>query len=78
MIKKAFGYVTDDGKMFANLDDAAGHTYGQQIKKTFGERGNGVFGVATILKHSREVERILAAYNAELDRIEREFSPQQD
>lgn len=75
MIKKAVGYQTDDGKMFATLDEAAGHTYGQRIKKALGERGAGVFGVNTILKHSREIESILRDYNAELDIMEREFKP---
>lgn len=74
MIKKAVGYQTEDGKMFSTLDEAAGHTYGQQLKEALGKQGSGVFGVGTIIKNSRDVERILAAYNAELDRIEAEFS----
>jgi hypothetical protein len=73
MIKKAVGYQTDDGKMFSNLDEAAGHTYGLKIKQAIGTRGSGVFGVATILEHSREIEAILRDYNAELDRMEAEF-----
>lgn len=68
MIKKAVGYVTDDGRMFANLNEASDHSYGRQLRAVVG--GNGVFGVKTILEHSRDVERILRTYNAELDQLD--------
>lgn len=78
MIKKSLGYRTDDGKMFATLDEAAGHTYGQQIKAAIGKHGTSVFGVGTVLKFSREIEAILHAYNAELDRIDSDFKGSHD
>lgn len=71
-IKKATGYQTDDGRMFASLNEAAGHLYGKRIKDALGNRGSGVFGVNTILENSREIEAILREYNAELDRLDSE------
>lgn len=71
-IKKAAGYQTEDGRMFATLNEAAGHAYGKRIKDAIGNRGSGVFGVNTILENSREIEQILREYNAELDRLELE------
>lgn len=71
-IKKAPGYQTEDGRMFATLNEAAGHSFGKQIKDALGKQGSGVFGVGTILEHSRQIEKILREYNAELDRLDRE------
>lgn len=68
MIKKAVGFVTDDGRMFATLNEASEHSYGRQLRAVIG--GNGVFGVKTILEHSRDVERILRTYNTELDHLD--------
>ena len=65
MIKKAVGYKTEDGRMFASLNEAAGHSFGQRIKEALGKRGSGVFGVNTILENSREIETILHEYNEE-------------
>ena len=72
-IKKSVGYQTEDGKMFATLDEAAGHTYGRKIKEALGASGAGVFGVNTIMKHSREIEAILHEYNRELDAMDKAF-----
>jgi hypothetical protein len=69
-IKKATGYQTEDGSMFASLNEAAGHMYGKRLKAALGNRGSGVFGVNTILESSREIEAILREYNAELDRLD--------
>lgn len=74
-IKKATGYQTDDGRMFATLNEAAGHSFGRRIKEALGSKGSGVFGVNTILDHSREIEKILREYNAELDRLDRGQEP---
>lgn len=74
MIKKAAGYITDDGRMFASLDEAAEHIYGKRLKEALGRQGSGVFGARTILEHSREIEAILREYNAHRDRLDREFS----
>lgn len=72
MIKKSIGYQTEDGRMFASLNEAAGHSFGQRIKEAMGKRGSGVFGVNTILENSREIEAILREYNAELDRLDKD------
>ena len=72
MIKKSIGYQTEDGRMFASLNEAAGHSFGQRIKEAMGKRGSGVFGVNTILANSREIEAILREYNAELDRLDKD------
>lgn len=72
MIKKALGYQTEDGRMFASLNEAAGHSFGQRIKEALGKRGSGVFGVNTILENSREIEAILREYNSELDRLDKD------
>lgn len=74
-IKKTTGYQTEDGKIFATPNEAAGHSFGKQIKQVIGERGSGVFGVNTVLEHSRAIESILHEYNQELDRLEREAVP---
>jgi hypothetical protein len=71
-IKKAAGYQTEDGKMFATLNEAAGHAYGKRLKDAIGNRASGVFGVNTILENSREIEAILRDYNAQLDRLDKE------
>lgn len=73
MIKKSTGYVTDDGKMFASLNEAAEHSYGKRIKDILGQRGSGVFGVRTVIEHSREIAAILNEYNQHRDAIDREF-----
>lgn len=67
-ITKAEGYCTPDGKMFATLDEAAGHSYGKRIQEITGQVH---FGAKTIIKYSREIAQVLADYNAELDRLER-------
>ena len=72
MIKKSIGYQTEDGRMFASLNEAAGHSFGQRIKEAMGKRGSGVFGVNTILENSREIETILREYNDELDRLDKD------
>ena len=72
MIKKAVGYKTEDGRMFASLNEAAGHSFGQRLKDALGKRGSGVFGVNTILENSREIETILKDYNDEWDRLEQD------
>lgn len=74
-IKKATGYVTSDGKMFASLDEAALHIYGARLRAVLLNKqgGSGVFGVGAILNQSREVSAILQDYNAELDRLDRAF-----
>ena len=76
MIKKATGYQTEDGRMFATLNEAAGHSYGKRIKDAMGARGSGVFGVNSILENSREIEAILREYNAELDKLDQEHGNQ--
>lgn len=78
MIKKATGYVTADGRMFASLDEAAEHSYGKRIKDVIGTRGAGVFGVRTILEYSREIEAILREYNSHRDTLDREFNGTQN
>ena len=75
MIKKATGYQTEDGRMFATLNEAAGHSFGRRIRDAIGKSGNGVFGVNTILDHSREIEAILREYNDELTRLDKEPQP---
>ncbi len=70
-IKKATGYQTEDGRMFATLDQAAGHSFGKRLQQILGKNGSRVFGVNTLLDHSQEVESILREYNAELDRLEK-------
>lgn len=70
MIKKSTAYITEDGKMFATLNEASDHSYGRQLRDAMGV--NGVFGIKTILEHSRDIEKILRTYNAELDRLDRE------
>lgn len=75
MIKKATGYQTDDGRMFASLNEAAGHLYGRRLKAALGAKGSSVFGVNTIIEHSREIEAILRDYNAELDRLDKDDKP---
>ena len=72
MIKKAVGYKTEDGRMFASLNEAAGHSFGQRLKDALGKRGSGVFGVNTILENSQEIEAILREYNSELDRLDKD------
>jgi len=72
VIKKAVGYKTEDGRMFASLNEAAGHSFGQRLKDALGKRGSGVFGVNTILENSREIETILKDYNDEWDRLEQD------
>ena len=75
MIRKTTGYQTSDGKMFATLNEAAGHSFGQRIRDAIGPRGSGVFGANTILEHSKEIEAILREYNAEIDRLDKEHAP---
>ena len=72
MIKKAVGYKTEDGRMFASLNEAAGHSFGQRLKDALGKRGSGVFGVNTILENSQEIEAILREYNSELVRLDKD------
>ena len=69
-IVKASGYLTEDGKMFQTLDEAAEHKYTKDLKAALGEKASCVFGVRTILAHSEEIEQVLAAYNAEKRRLE--------
>lgn len=71
-IKKATGYQTEDGRLFLTLNEAADHAFGKRIKHAIGSRGSGVFGISTVLEHSREIEAILREYNAELDRLDKE------
>jgi hypothetical protein len=73
-IKKATGYQTDDGRMFATLNEAAGHSFGKRLKEALGKQGSGVFGVNTVLENSRKIEAILREYNAELDRLDKDLS----
>jgi len=73
MIKKALGYQTEDGRMFATLNEAAGHSFGKRIREAMGDRSSHVFGVNKILEHSRDIEAILHEYNAELDRLDKEL-----
>jgi len=70
-IKQATGYQTEDGRMFSTLNEAAGHAYAKRLKMIIGNSSS-VFGVGTILEHSREILAILLEYNAELDRLELE------
>ena len=75
MIKKALGYQTEDGSMFASLNEAAGHSFGQRIWETLqnmGKPSSGFFDVETILKNSRELETILREYNDVLDRLDKD------
>ena len=74
-ITRAKGFLTDDGRMFATLNEAAGHLYAKRLKDVIGKAG-GVFGVATILANSREIEKILRDYNIELDRLDGEANDQ--
>lgn len=74
MIKKALGYQTEDGRMFASLNEAAEHSFGQRIWETLQTLGkpSSVFDVETILKNSRELETILREYNDVLDRLDKD------
>ena len=74
-IVKTQGFRTDDGRMFATLNEAAGHLYAKRLKDAIG-KNSGVFGVSTILAGSREIEAILRDYNAELDKLEAEANDQ--
>jgi len=66
-ITKAVGYMTEDGRMFRSLNEAAGHKYSAQLKTIV---NSPTFGVHKILENSREIEAILRAYNEELDTLE--------
>jgi hypothetical protein len=74
-ITRTHGFLTDDGRMFATLNEAAGHLYAKRLKDAIGKAG-GVFGVSTILANSREIAEILRDYNIELDRFEGEANDQ--
>jgi hypothetical protein len=74
-IKKATGFQTEDGRIFATLNEAAGYTYSNRIKEALGTRNTGVFGVSTVLTYSRELEIILHEYNEAIDSFERDNKP---
>ena len=69
-IKKAMGFKTEDGRIFATLNEAAGHTYSSRLKDAIGRQNTGVFGISTLLANSREIAAVLNEYNEELDKIE--------
>lgn len=74
-ITRTHGFLTDDGRMFATINEAASHLYAKRLKDAIGKAGT-VFGVSTILANSREIAEILRDYNIELDRLEREANDQ--
>ena len=77
-IKAVTAYMTEEGEVFKTLNEAAGKRYARALKEILTPGNSGVFGVKKLLDHSREVERILQAYNADMDALEKDADDREE